>query len=264
MLGNYFSKSIFDYVLKAAYRDKVMLSAIGLFFIGGGISAFLGYASILESGRFAVVFTASSLRLIGVISLIIFVTFFIRRSFESRDIDYLLSRPITRNSYVISVSFAFTVIAFMMAVSVSFFVIGMMVTAGFDLSGHVMWTASLFLEFVITVNIAMFFAMSLSSATSSTLFTMALYVLGRLSGQILGAVNMKNVDGAEMENASFVANAFEVVSVIIPRLDLLAHSNWVLYGNDQVNLFLYAFVQGVVFVLMALTATIVDLKRREF
>ena len=71
------------------------------------MAAFFGASVITEQDEFARTFAAFGFRLFGVVSLVFFVVGYIRRCFENRDIDYLLSRPIGRISFILTHASAF-------------------------------------------------------------------------------------------------------------------------------------------------------------
>ena len=174
------------YVLTAAIRDRLIPVLLLVMIVGTCVSVFLGSAAIIEANKFAMVFTAGSVRFIGVLGLVLFVVFFVRRSFENKDVEYLLSRPISRVSFILSHALAFSLLAVVMAVVATFAVATLM--PHFHLtSGGFLWV-SLLVEFVIMVNAALFFSMVLPSATTGVLATLGLYVLARMMGELLGII----------------------------------------------------------------------------
>ena len=51
---------------------------------------------------FALSYTAGGLRIIGVLSLVLFISFYIRRAFDTKDVDLNLTRPVSRVSFLLS------------------------------------------------------------------------------------------------------------------------------------------------------------------
>ena len=125
--------------------------------------------------------------------------------------------------------------------------------------GYILWVVSIIAEIVIMANTALFFSMYISSASSATMATLGVYVLGRLMGQLLGIV-----DSGMVDSTGLYAMAMQMVSVITPRLDLLGQSSWLIYGvQDGYNL-VYAICQGVFFSALVLWAASLDFVKREF
>lgn len=252
------SFNLVKYVLTAAFRDRLILSLIIMLLLGSSLSVFLGSGAVTEKDYFSIVFAAGGLRFLGVIGLVLFVVFFIRRSFEGRDIEYLLSRPIGRVQFLMSYAGAFSILALALTLAqgLCLYIIGPHLFGG----GHVLWLASILVENIIMVNTALFFSMFLTSAASATMATLGFYVLARMMGQILGIIDQ----GPKFYNLEILETAMQVISSITPRLDLMGQTSWLLYGPAGDISYSFVFVQGIVFAALVLMASMIDLVRRQF
>lgn len=251
------SLHLIQYVLTAALRDKLIASLIVMFVLGASLSVFFGSSAISEQDQFALVFAGSAIRLSGVMGLVLFVVFFIRRSFDSKDVEFLLSRPVGRVEYLLSYAAAFSLIGILTAFAqgLSMYILGPHLFS----DGTVLWIFSLMVENIIIMNVALFFAMFFSSAATGAMATFAFYVLGRMMGQLLGIIDAHKDSGSEAMEFTM-----QVVSVLMPRLDLLGQSGWLIYGPDTGINYIFVFVQGAVFVGLVLSAAILDLVKRQF
>jgi len=251
------SPTLVKYALLAAIRDKLFLSLIVCLIVAASLSFFLGDSALSEKDQFTLIFAASGMRIVVVFALVLFVVFFIRRSFDSKDIEFLLSRPVSRSSIIFSYAFSFAVLSFFICLCLAavLFAVGPHLFS----QGHVLWIFSVFIECVIMVNLALFFSMYISSAVSAVMASLGGYVLGRLMGQFLGIIDANLVD-----NTGVFAMALQLVSVITPRLDLLGQSSWLLYGIDSHSSLLMVLVQGVVFSALVLSAASFDFVKRQF
>lgn len=251
------SVPLIQYVLIAALRDKMVMSLILILMLGSSLAVFLGSAAITESDQFTAVFAAGGLRICSVLSLVLFTVSFVRRSFDSKDIEFLLSRPINRLSILFSYACAFSFLAVLMSCAVCFAVYA--VSPHMFNNGYLLWGLSIVVENVIMVNTALFFSMYLSSSATASLVTFAVYVLGRMMGQLLGIV-----DSTLVEGTGLYAMALQVVSVITPRLDLMGQTSWLLYGvGDNIG-FIEVLLQGLLFSFLVLLAACLDFVRRQF
>ena len=265
------------YILTAAMRDRLMLTLLLMIATGGAISVFLGSATITEKESFALVFGASGLRFLGVVGIVLFCCFYTRRSFETKEVEFLLSRPLSRMTFLISHAAAFIVLALAVAVTVcaAVFFLGKPHVSGFAL-----WGMSLGVEFSIMAVASLFFAMVVSSASGSALATLGLYVLTRLIGTLLGIAHQAP------ENIVFAAlnNAMEIISVLVPRLDLMAQTSWLVYGVEgsggigfledagsyayrlvaALGIGGFLLVQGIFSTMLFVFAAAFDFLRREF
>jgi hypothetical protein len=204
-----------------------------------------------------VVFTAGALRMAGVLGLVLFVVFHVRRSFENKDVEYILSRPISRVSFILSHAAAFCFLAILTGLVIAFVVMGQM---PHGLYGRIpIWAVSIIAEFVIMVNVALFFSMVLSSATTGVLASLALYMLARLMGELLGIADHE----MDSHMLKILGVVMQGISLIVPRLDLMGQTSWLIYGDAGIG---YGFIlaQTAVYSGLVLSAAIVDLVRRQF
>lgn len=251
------SLPLVGYALKAAIRDRLIVSLFVVFLLGASLSIFLGSSALIEKDQFTLVFAAAGLRLVCVFGLVLFVVFFIRRSFDSKDIEFLLSRPINRIQLILSYALAFSVLAILMSAALSLVVVS--IVPHLTSFGTFVWAVSVCVEVIIMVHVAMFFSMYISSAATASMASFALYILGRMMGQLIGII-----DSPMIESNGIYAMALQLVSVFVPRLDLLGQTSWLLYGMESYSMLIFAALQGAVFVFLILCATCLDIVRRAF
>lgn len=271
------SKPLVRYVLVAALRDKLMVTLAAMVLFGTSIGIFLGSAAITEEAAFSTVFGSGGLRFLGVMGIVLFCCFYVRRLFETKEVEFLLSRPISRMTFLFSHAAAFIVLSTVVAIAVT---IAVFFTGKPDLAGLTAWSLSLGVEYAIMAVAALFFSMVLSSAAGSALAALGLYVLARLIGTLLGIAK------GTPDNLVFAVlnNIMELVSILVPRLDLMGQTTWLVYGVqgsaglgihghagkyvmqmiDTLGIYGFIGVQGIVFVLLLLAATAFDFSRREF
>lgn len=252
------SGALFRYVLFAALRDRLILVLLLALVLAASLSLFLGGAALMEKSQFSQVFAAGGLRIVGAVCLVLFVVSYVRRSFESRDVDYLLSRPIGRVAFILSHAGAFSLIA----VLVSFFVGLAVLCAAPMIPGKALflWVFSLAAEYIMMVNVALFFGMVLSGVASGAMASLGLYVLARLIGQLLGIA----ASGIVFPGSVALSFLMKLISVLIPRLDLMSQSSWLVYGLDPSVGFSFVIIQTLVFSALVIMAATVDLVRRQF
>ena len=105
------SLTMIRYVVTAALRDRLIIGLCFLLIMAVSLSIFMGSAALTEQDPFVAVFAAGSIRMLNVFGLVLFIVFFIRRSFETRDIEFMLSRPIGRIQLVLSFAAGFSILA---------------------------------------------------------------------------------------------------------------------------------------------------------
>ncbi|MGB4057231.1 MAG: hypothetical protein WBK77_04025 [Alphaproteobacteria bacterium] len=252
------SWNLVKYVLTASVRDRLLVSLALVLVVASCVSVFLGSSAVAEKASFALVFAAGGLRVAGTFGLVLFVIFFIRRSFDARDVELLLSRPVGRIEFLLSYSLAFSILAVGMALAqgLCLFILG---PYSFG-AGHLAWILSIAAENIIMVNTALFFSMILTSAATAAMATAGLYVLSRMMGQLLGIMDAHLMAGSP---AKFLELPMKGVSVVLPRLDLMGQTSWLIYPESVLSFNVILF-QGAAFVFLVVLASIVDLVRRQF
>lgn len=250
---------LIKYVLMAALRDRLVLSLMVLVVVGAALSLSLGSAALIEYDQFSLVFAAGGLRFAGVVGLVLFVVFYMRRSFDNKDVEFLLSRPIGRGAFIVSHAVAFSVLAAALALAV---VLALVMMAPLAVgSGHMLWGFSIAVEFILIANAALFFSMVLTSASGAALAVFGLYVLARLMGQLLGIAAV----GGGILGVPVLRVGMDMVSMVIPRFDLLAQTSWLIYPDVPASVG-YGFIamQGVLYGALLVVAAVIDLRRRQF
>ena len=252
------SPALFRYILAAARRDRIFYALIGLCAIVASLCVFFGSSATSEKQTFVLVYTAGLLRIVGMAGLVLFVVFYLRNAFARREVDFLLAKPVTRTSYILSHAAAFLVLAVIVALIVSTAVVAVAPTQiGIT---TLYWSVSLILEYGIMALTALFFAMVLRSPASCALICFVFYGLARSIGQLFGIIDSAGTP-IYLQPLEWI---MQVVSIIIPRLDLLAQTAWLVYGEIEVERLLYLIAHMTVFGTILILAAIIDLRRRQF
>lgn len=249
------------YILITAVRDRLFVGLILGIAFAAYVSSVMGNTAMLETEQMTVTLTGASARIILMIGLIVFTCFHVRAAFQTREIDVLLSRPISRSNLVLSYWLGFACVATLLVVPA----VGLMWLVGvLDMVGYLYWAASLLLESWLVVAIALFAAFTLRSATSSVLMSLGFYTLSRMIGFFTLTAQSGMLFGDHRINQVF-RWVMDIVSMVMPRLDFFGNSNWLIYGPAKGlhDLQLFA-IQAAVFIPLLVVAAILDFKRKQF
>lgn len=246
------------YILLTAFRDKLFIGVLLGVLCAAAISATLGSTAFLEEQQMTLTYAAGSARLILMVGLIVFVCFHVRSTFDSKEIDVMLSRPISRANLVVAFWLGFTLVAFLLVLPV---VCVIAVLGVLDVAGYSGWALSLLLEASLVVALALFSAFTLKSAVTSVLACMGFYVLSRMM-----AFFTLTADAPSMAQMPYLLLKYvlKAISSVVPRLDFFAKTEWLVYGFTVPQEWYLFLVQVTVFVPLLLIATIVDFKRKQF
>lgn len=241
------------YILLTAQRDSIFIGLAASIVFAAYVAFFLGGTALDEGAQMSLVYAGGISRIIVVLGLIIFIAFHIRRSFENKEIDQMIVRPISRASFIISYWLGFSLVAFFL---VLFTTIILYLIAP-DFSGLVVWGLSLFCESLIIVSLVMAASLILRSTVVAVLMCIGFYVLSRMAGFMLILVTRPGAYGP--------ANGmFKLISTLVPRMDFFSKTQWLVYGLkdwSELQLFL---VQAAIYVSLLLSLAIVDFKRKQF
>ena len=251
----------FRYVLITAVRDRMIIALILALIVAVSGCMIVAGSALAEQNAFGVSFSSEACRLIVSLGVITFVCFHIRRMYETREIEAILARPISRASFVLAYFVAYAAIAALLALVASG-IIGMAFAV--TLRGLVDWGISLALESMIVVALSLFAAMALESATAAVIAALGFYVLARMASSLRFIV--------ETHSATFESTAVnqvlrwivEVIVLVLPRIDLFGQSRWLVYGPGGDWGVATLSLQVVIFVPLILAATTRDLYVRRF
>jgi len=251
----------FRYIVLTAVRDRLVLG-LSLALLGAVlVAAFLGGATVMEGRDTALTFAGFSTRLILIAGLILFVCFHIQRSFENREIDLMLSRPVSRTQFVLITWAGFSGVAvFLTLVAVIVLPIAGMPPPG----ALALWAASLLMEALVMVAAALFFSLSLRSAVASVMASFGFYLVARMEGFMLGIVQSDWSATAANALGDVVSQAIYIVGLVMPRLDLFGQTWWLSYGDSEGGALVPLLAQTGVYLPLLLAAAVFDFRRRRF
>lgn len=256
--------TLMRYVLLTAMRDRLFMGLWVVVVLVYGLAIFIGNTALSEQSAMAVALFAGASRIVLVIGLTVFACFHVQRAFDYREIDAILAKPISRTQFVGGYAAGFSVLAGMMLIPVMCLCVTFSQTWTQGM-GLLIWGSSLLLEAMIVVIFGLLTALIIRSAFASVLATCGFYIIARLIGFFLAAMeNPTSMIGNGDKWQQLLLGILKVVSTVIPRLDLFARSEWLLYGinkPEDVGLF---FLQAVIFIGLLLSMAVYDLKRKQF
>lgn len=248
------------YVLLTATRDRLFLGLLAGILAAACISSVLGSTAMLEPEQMTLAFTAASARVIIMIGIIVFIGFHMRNAFDAREIDVLLSRPISRTTLVLSYWIGFCVVATLLVLPT---IVLVALLGALNHTGLLLWSVSLLLESWLVASVALFAALTIKSGVGTVLASLAIYTLSRMMGFFLATTTSTSVF-KEVEMNLGAQWLMKAIALIVPRLDFYAKSNWLIYGaKSYEDLYLF-LIQSAVFIPLLIAASVLDFKRKQF
>lgn len=247
------------YVLLTATRDRLFLGLLVGIALAAYISSVLGSTAMLETEHMTLAFTAASSRVIIMIGVIVFIGFHMRNAFDAREIDVLLSRPISRTTLVLSYWVGFAAVATLLVLP-TILLMGLLGTLNH--TGFLLWSLSLLLESWLVVSIALFAALTIRSGVGSVLASLAIYTLSRMMGFFLATTTARVFEDAHVNIGT--QWLMQGIALVVPRLDFYAKSSWLIYGAKSYEDLTLFLLQSVIFIPLLIAAAVIDFKRKQF
>ena len=244
------------FVVITALRDRLFASLLGLLLLAFSVSAFLGSSAIIEQREMTVVYAAGAARMIVVLGLIVFAAFHVERLYETREIEAILSRAISRGTFVLSYWIGLAAITFCFIAPVAVAVLCL----GLSQSGAAYWVLTIVCESGIVLAFALFCALTLERAIPTIFVVTGFYGLARLIGFFAGIADHGAQDGVNRILNPVLHGIFYAV----PRLDLFGQTRWLVYGAEGSNIIALCLLQTVIFVALLLAAAVYDLRNKHF
>ena len=249
------------YVLLTATRDRLFFGLLIGVLAAAYISSVLGSTAMLETEQMTLSFTAAAARVIIMIGMIVFIGFHMKNAFEAREIDVLLSRPISRTTLVISYWLGFATVATLLVLPT---IVLIVIIGTLNQTGFMLWSLSLLLESWLVVSMTLFAALTIRSGVGTVLASLAMYTLSRMMGFFVVVTKTSGMLFSDVEVGTGARWLVSGVSTVVPRLDFYAKSSWLIYGPktyDDLYLFL---TQSAVFIPLLIAASAIDFKRKQF
>jgi hypothetical protein len=244
-----------------AIRDRFPIAILAALIVAIALSVLVAGSTLSEGQQAGLAYGGEFIRAVLVLGLVTFVCFHVRRLHDTREIEAILTRPISRTAFVIAYYAAFSVLAGLLAA----ITVPMLVAAlGAHGWGVLEWGASMVLEVWIVCALSLFCAMALESATAAVMVALGFYVLGR-TAQFFLAIALSNLGVSENEGINITfRSTISVIASIMPRLDLFGQSRWLVYGPGGGWGVEILLLQTAIYVPLLLFATARDLHVRKF
>jgi len=179
------------------------------------------------------------------------------KEIEKRTIFNILSKPVSRDHFIIGKFFglALTMLVALLAMSVIFFLLVLLVGGGFDLK-ILLYFFMLYLELLIIVAISLLFS-SFSTPILSFIFTVSLYLIGH----VMWTFN----EFKTLLSSRLWMNFTQGLYYILPNLDKFNIKNEVVLGLPlHASTILFSMLYALVYILALLAVTILIFRKREF
>lgn len=249
-------RAIVTFILLTALRDRLFPGLAVVLGLTVSLGLFMGGAALTEQAETALVLAAGGARLALALGVVVFIAFHVQRLFDSREIEALLARPLSRPAIALALACGYGVVALLPAV----------VTAGAlalfmpPWAGFVPWALTLALEAVLLALFALATGLVFERAVPTAMATLGFYVAARLMS-FFTAIAAAETAGTSAGH-TIMGQVVEGVSVLMPRLDLFAQTAWLVDGAAATG-WGAAIVQAVIYLPLLVIVAALDLGRKR-
>lgn len=220
------------------------------------IAGFLQQVAVIEAREIQVAIIAALLRACAVFFVVLFVVMSVVREANDKFFELVLSQSMPRSSYLfgkfVGVAAAGAAIALVLSVPVALFA---------PIARVPVWTLSLFGELLIMAAVSLFCVLTFTNVVTALSAAAGFYLLARsiAAFQIIAATTEQTVALAPRVADWF----FQGVALVMPRLDLMTQTGWLLDAVPNAWALAGVLAQTVIYVVLILGAALFDLYRRE-
>ncbi len=254
--GRYPSVTVAHYTLIEALRSGLPWLAAACVLGVLGLAGFLSRVAIIEASALQASAAGALLRACAVFLIAAHVVASVSREANDKGLELALALPVSRPAYYIGKLAGFSCAGAMLA---TFFALPLLLWAQpVDLAA---WWLSLAAETALVAAAALFFASAMAQTLAALAAAAGLYVLGRSMSAIQAIASAAQAGDSPPALAArwFV----DALALLLPRLDAVTRSDWLLYGAPQAAEFAQALLGlGIYFLLLA-AAGLFDFSRRN-
>jgi hypothetical protein len=243
-------------VLVEARRSGLPWLAAGSLALALLLAMFLSQVALIETRSLQLAVAAALLRACAVFLVAVQVSASVMREVNDKGLELMLSLPLARASPYLGRLAGFSIMATILAL-----VFALPLLAWADPGAVALWAISLALEGALVAAAALFFAMTLTQPVPAIAATAALYLLARSMAAIQAIAAGPLVDPSFTNQAARFA--VEAVALLLPRLDAVTRTEWLLYAAPDAAAFLAAIGALVVYVVLLAAAGLFDFHRRS-
>ena len=243
-------------VLVEARRGGLPWLAAGSLALALLLAMFLSQVALIETRSLQLAVAAALLRACAVFLVAVQVSASVMREVNDKGLELMLSLPLARASHYLGRLAGFSIMAAILAL-----VFALPLLAWAHPGAVALWAVSLALEGALVAAAALFFAMTLTQPVPAIAATAALYLLARSMAAIQAIAAGPLVDPSFANQAARFA--VEAVALLLPRLDAVTRTEWLLYAAPDAAAFLAAMGALVVYAALLAVAGLFDFHRRN-
>lgn len=228
---------------------------IGALLVGG--SLFARSLAIAEGPRLQVAFLAAAVRLSAVFVVCLHVLASMLRELQDKGTDLLLSLDLPRAAYLFGKAAGYAGVATAVCL-----ILWLPLAWSAPLGAALAWFATLVLETWVIVAAALFCAVTLNQLMPAAAFVLAFYALCRSMASILLIASASPFVGTSWVDA-VLRSGIQTAYFVLPGLDRFTRTEWLTEGGPPTGALLTCGAEAMLYVGVLLSASLIDLYRKN-
>ncbi len=251
--------AIIKYILLNGLRDRLYLGVFIALFASLTVSIIFGSTFLIEQQSATSAFSAGSSRIIFIFGVTLFVCLNLHRNFESKEIEFIISKSISRHKIILSYVSGYILSAIIILLPL---IAALFFLTDSDSLGLFYWSLSMGLESLMVVTFAILATLILNNAFSAILASIGFYILSRMMGIFVLTIDLPSKYSDFLGN--FLPSILKIISIAFPRLDLYSKSEWLTYGVADFSDIKIILLQSLVYIPLLLFMSFHDFGKKQF
>ena len=158
-------RAIIFYILLNAVRNKLYIGLILFLLIAISLSIFLGSTAFIEEQQFTNAYIAGLSRIIIESGMMIFVCINIGKAFENKEIEFIISKSISREKFILSSIAGFMLASILIIIPL---ILLILIICQVNYLGLLIWSTTLITETTIAISFALLSSLILKKEICSS------------------------------------------------------------------------------------------------
>jgi hypothetical protein len=254
-LGRVLRTVMNDTVREAVRGRWIWMSVLGALCVAA-VAGFARSLALTEDHQLGLAFAAPVARLLAVLIVALSAIVSVSREQADRTLLLALAAPMSRSTWVVGKALGLIVLALVTAIILALPVLAF----GPPADAMLAWTFTLALELAVIATVSLAIAIVLTQVPPAVCAALAFYVLAR-DLHVVQLLAQRAQDFSDLGPAGTVVQA---VSLVFPRLDLFARTDWLLGTPPAASALALVAAQAAIYCLLALCVATLDLRRAQF
>ena len=214
-----------------------------------------------EEKETTLVFMSGSSRIILMLGIIISIASQVSNMFLTKEIDFILSHPISRTKFFLTYVFANIIVSL---ITIMFII--MMIACISDINNYInilLWGYSICIESIIVIFFVTTVSLIYENVIISILSSIAFYSLSRIIGFFV-IISNNDISMYHSSVNTPIILLLKFLSLILPRLDLFSKSQWLIYDSPNITDISIMSLQAIIYIPLIISIALYDIHKKRF